>query len=114
RYADYVFEAAGSETAFQLALDATRVGGTVVLLGKVDPQTNVSLRFGSMMGEKRIIRSSLGGGCVHDDFVLYAHEYLDGSLMLDPLITETMPLSDINTGFEKLGRGELIRGVIVF
>ncbi|QAA94572.1 zinc-binding dehydrogenase [Pollutimonas thiosulfatoxidans] len=114
RNADYVFEAAGSEQAFQEALDATRVGGTLVLLGKVDPTSKVSLRFGSMMGDKRIIRSSLGGSCAHDDFSQYAHDYLHGTLELDSMITERMPLAEINTGLEKLARGELIRGVLVF
>ncbi len=114
RYADYVFEAAGSEPAFQSALDATRMGGSLIILGKVDPGRHVSLRFGSMMGEKRIIRSSLGGGCAHDDFHRYAEDYLEGSLELDRLITERMPLSAINQGLEKVGRGELIRGIVTF
>ncbi len=61
RGADHVFEAAGSEAALQLALEATRPGGQLVILGKTDVQRRVSLRFGSLMGEKRITRSSYGG-----------------------------------------------------
>lgn len=114
RCADYVFEAAGSESAFQTALDLTRPGGTLVILGKVDPGQAISLRFGSLMGEKRIIRSSLGGGCAHDDFPRYAEDYLAGDLELDCLITETMPLEEINAGFEKLANGALIRGILSF
>lgn len=114
RGADYVFEAAGSEVGFQSALDAARPGGTVVLLGKVDAQRKVSLRFGSLMGEKHIIRSSLGGSCAHDDYPAYAQSYLSGKLELDAFITARMPLQEINRGMDRLARGEMIRGVVIY
>ncbi len=56
RGADYVFEAAGHPAAFRLAMEAVRPGGHVVFLGKVNVDQEVPFRWGSLMGEKRIVR----------------------------------------------------------
>jgi len=114
RGADHVFEAAGSEAALQLALEATRPGGQLVILGKTDVQRRVSLRFGSLMGEKRITRSSYGGARPRRDFPWLAQLYLDGKLNLDDLISSRAPLERINDGFQAMRRGEGIRHVITF
>ena len=48
---------------------STRPGGQAVILGKVDVEpARCRLRFGSLMGEKRIIRSSYGGARPRRDF----------------------------------------------
>ena len=39
---------------------------------------------------------------------------MEGKINIDSLITHTMPLEDINTGFDLMKRGESIRGVVVF
>ena len=114
RGADHVFEAAGSEAALQLALEATRPGGQLVILGKTQVDRQVALRFGSLMGEKRIIRSSYGGARPRRDFPWLAQLYLDGKLKLDELIASRFPLADINAGFDRMRRGEGIRHVVVF
>lgn len=114
RGADFVFEAGGSEKTLQVGLEATRPGGTMVILGKVEAHRYIEMRFGSLMGEKRIIRSSLGGACAHDDFPAYANAYLSGELEIDSLVTRRMSLDQINDGLDSLSKGELIRGVVVF
>lgn len=114
RGADYVFEAAGNEAALQLALEATRPGGQLVILGKTQVDSKVALRFGSLMGEKRIIRSSYGGARPRRDFPWLAQLYLDGKLKLDELISSRLPIADINDGFDKMRRGEGIRHVVCF
>jgi len=114
RGADHVFEAAGAEASLRLALEATRPGGQLVILGKTAVNKNVSLRFGSLMGEKRIIRSSYGGARPRRDFPWLARLYLDGKLELDALITSRLPLTRINEGFESMRHGAGVRHVIVF
>ena len=114
RGADYVFEAAGTEASLQQALEAARPGATVVILGKTAVNARVSLRFGSLMGEKRIVRSSYGGARPRVDFPRIAQAYLDGQLRLDELITHRLGLADINAGFEGMERGEVTRAVVVF
>ena len=111
---DYVFEAAGHELAFRLALEAVRPGGQVVFLGKVNVNQDISLRWGSLMGEKNIVRSSYGGGHPRRDFPWLVQQYLVGKLKLDELITRRIPLKEINSGFDAIRRGETVREVVVF
>lgn len=112
RGADTVIEAAGHEAAFRQAVESARPGGTVVFLGKVPVQQEVAFRWGSLMGERVITRSSYGGARPRRDFPLLAREYLAGHLKLDELITRRIKLSEINEGFEAMRRGEGIRTVI--
>jgi len=114
RGADVAFEAAGHESAMQLALEAARPGAQVVLLGKLPLDRSVAFRFGALMGEKRLIRSSYGGARPWDDFPMLAKLYLEGKFKLDELITQRLALDDINDGFDAMRRGDTIRSVVVF
>ena len=114
RGADHVFECAGSEASLQLGFELVRPGGHAVILGKTAVNQKVSLRFGSLMGEKRIVRSSYGGARPRRDFPWLAQAYLDGKLKLDDLISVRLPLARINEGFAAMARGELVRAVIEF
>ena len=76
---------------------------------------DVAFRWGSLMGEKRIVRSSYGGARPRRDFPWLARLYLDGKLELDALITRALRRShDINDGFDAMRRGDGIRHVVVF
>ena len=39
---------------------------------------------------------------------------MDGKINIDALITHTMPLEQINDGFELMAQGTSIRGVVLF
>jgi S-(hydroxymethyl)glutathione dehydrogenase/alcohol dehydrogenase len=114
RGVDTVLEAAGSPAGFGLSVEAVRPGGEVIWLGKTDVTAEVGFRWGALMGEKRIRRSSYGGTRPARDFPLLARAYLDGKLFLDELITRRISLDDINDGFAALKRGEAIRSVVMF
>jgi S-(hydroxymethyl)glutathione dehydrogenase/alcohol dehydrogenase len=114
RGADVVFEAAGRPESFRASLEAVRPGGEVVWLGKTDVAEDVAFRWGSLMGDKRIRRSSYGGARPARDFPLLARAYLDGRLKLDELISRRIALHEINEGFAALERGEAIRSVVIF
>lgn len=112
RGADSVFEAAGIDRTLQLSLDLCRPGGHLIVLGKTDADKQIELRWGSMMGERRIVRSSYGGARPRIDFPLFAEYYLSGKLKLDELITTRLSLADINKGFDGMRRGEVVRAVV--
>ena len=114
RGVDVVIESAGSASAFRVTTEAVRPGGQVIWLGKIDVNKDVSFRWGSLMQEKRIRRVSYGNARPRRDFPLLARAYLDGSLMLDELISRRITLEGINDGFAALKRGETIRSVITF
>jgi S-(hydroxymethyl)glutathione dehydrogenase/alcohol dehydrogenase len=111
---DVVIEAAGAPAAFRLTMEAVRPGGQVIWMGKVAVGEEVGFRWGAMMQEKRITRSSYGGAKPRTDFPLLARAYLDGRLKLDELISARISLEQINDGFAALKRGETVRGVVTF
>ena len=114
RGADYVFESAGNAAVFRMAVEMVRPGGSVVWLGKVNADEEVSFRWGSLMGERRMVRSSYGNARPMRDFPWLVDEYLNGRLKLDELITRRIRLDEINDGFAMLARGEGIRTVVMF
>lgn len=114
RGADVVIEAAGVPAGFRLSVETVRPGGEVVWLGKTAVNAGVEFRWGSLMQEKRITRSSYGGAKPAQDFPLLARAYLDGALKLDEMISARIPLEGINDGFAALKRGETVRSVVMF
>jgi S-(hydroxymethyl)glutathione dehydrogenase/alcohol dehydrogenase len=114
RGVDFVIEAAGSATALRTSVEAVRPGGEVIWLGKVDIDNEVPFRWGALMQEKRIRRSSYGDARPSRDFPLLARAYLEGQLMLDELITQRIRLDGINGGFAALKSGHAIRSVVTF
>jgi S-(hydroxymethyl)glutathione dehydrogenase/alcohol dehydrogenase len=114
RGADVVIEAAGNPAAFRATAEAVRPGGHIIWLGKVDVRQDVFFRWGSLMQEKRIRRVSYGNARPQHDFPMLARAYLDGTLMLDDLISRRITLDEINAGFDALKRGETIRSVVMF
>ena len=58
--------------------------------------------------------SAFGGARGRTDVPKIVDWYMDGKINIDDLITHTMPLEDINKGFDLMKRGESIRGVVLF
>lgn len=114
RGADCVLECAGHPDAFRLSPEITRPGGHLVWLGKTGVNRDVAFRWGALMGEKQIRRSSYGGARPRRDFPWLARLYLEGLLKLDELITQRLPLERINEGFDAMKRGEVVRSVLMF
>jgi S-(hydroxymethyl)glutathione dehydrogenase / alcohol dehydrogenase len=114
RGVDVVLESAGSAGGFRTSMEAVRPGGEVIWLGKVDVENDVAFRWGSLMQEKRIRRSSYGGARPLRDFPMLARAALDGRLHLKELISARISLDQVNDGFEALRRGAAIRSVVVF
>jgi S-(hydroxymethyl)glutathione dehydrogenase/alcohol dehydrogenase len=97
-----------------LSVAAARAGGRIVWLGKTGVDEEVAFRWGSLMGERQIRRSSYGGARPHRDFPEMAAAYLAGDLKLDPLISRRIRLDEINDAFDALRLGEVVRTVIQF
>ncbi len=114
RGVDCVLESAGTVSAFQLSVEVCRPGGEVIWLGKLAIDEDITLRWGALMQEKRIRRNSYGNARPHRDFPNLCRQYLNGTLKLDPLITDRIPLEDINLGFDALREKRAIRSVVTF
>jgi S-(hydroxymethyl)glutathione dehydrogenase / alcohol dehydrogenase len=114
RGADTVIESAGNRGSLRTSVELVRPGGQVVWLGKLPADEDASFRWGALMGEKRIVRSSYGGAIPARDFPLLAQAYLDGTLKLDEYVTSRITLDGVNEGMQRLAVGADVRAVIEF
>ncbi|MEY9999296.1 Zn-dependent alcohol dehydrogenase [Sinorhizobium fredii] len=58
--------------------------------------------------------TAFGGARGRTDVPKIVDWYMEGKIEIDPMITHTMPLDDINKGFELMHSGESIRSVVVY
>ena len=107
---EYAFEMAGAVKAMETAYRITRRGGTTVTAGLSHPQAMLSLAHVGIVAEERTIKGSYLGSCVPArDIPRYIAWYQEGKLPVDRLLSGTLPLEDINLGFDRLARGEALR-----
>ena len=114
RGADYAIEAAGQNISIRQTLEASRPGARVVILGKTPYGEEVTLPFYTLMGEREIVRTSYGMSRPRVDFPRLADLYMEGRLLLDDMVTQRLPLSEINAGFDALEQGNVARSLVVF
>ncbi len=113
--ADYAFEAAGNEGALIAAYSATRRGGTTVTVGLPAPSRMFSVPALGLVVEERTVKGSFMGSAVpRRDIPRLLALYEAGLLPVDRLVSRTLTLDQINTGFDALATGEAVRQVVRF
>ena len=58
--------------------------------------------------------TAFGGARGRTDVPKIVDWYMDGKIEIDPMITHTLPLEDINKGFDLMHAGKSIRSVVVY
>lgn len=112
---DFAFEMAGSINALDAAVRMTKRGGTTVTAGLPPPGQNLPLNVVSLVGEERTLKGSYIGSSVPTrDIPRYIDLYRAGRLPIDRLMSGSLSLDDINLGFDRLHRGEVVRQLITF
>jgi S-(hydroxymethyl)glutathione dehydrogenase / alcohol dehydrogenase len=111
---DDAFEAIGNTTTTEMAFAMLRKGGTATLIGLIPVGQKVSIPGVDLIDEKRLQGSNMGSNRFRVDIPRYVQMYLDGRLNLDDMVTATMPLDDINDGFDHMRTGQAARNLIVF
>jgi S-(hydroxymethyl)glutathione dehydrogenase/alcohol dehydrogenase len=109
---DYAFEVIGLPEIVTAAFDATRMGGTAVMVGapplgaelKIDPQ--------KLFSDRRLLGCTGGGNIPARDIPRLMQFYLQGILNLDKLVSQRLPLERVNEAFDALRSGELARTVV--
>jgi S-(hydroxymethyl)glutathione dehydrogenase/alcohol dehydrogenase len=112
---DYAFEVIGLTQTVRQAFLMLRKGGAVVLVGI--PKAGTELAFPSspfLQKEVRVLSSLMGSSPFQVMIPQLAPAYLDGTLKLDPLVSQRIALSEINRGYEQLAAGEVARSLITF
>ncbi|MCA3699112.1 MAG: zinc-dependent alcohol dehydrogenase family protein [Brevundimonas sp.] len=113
--ADVAIEMAGSVRALEAAWKMTRRGGLTVTAGLPPPDAALPVNVVSLVGEERTLKGSYIGTCVPSrDIPRYVALYREGRLPVDRLMSGTIPLEDINAGFDRLHAGEVVRLVVTF
>jgi S-(hydroxymethyl)glutathione dehydrogenase / alcohol dehydrogenase len=111
---DYAFEAIGSEAAIQQAWEATRAGGTVVVVGIMPRGSSLTIDPWQFMSEKTLKGTFLGSARIHEDVPRLVGLYHAGQLELDLLVSRKLQLTELPDAFDRLRAGDVVRQVVVF
>ena len=113
--ADYSFECVGNPTLMRQALECAHKGwGVSTIIGVAGAGQEISTRPFQLVTGRRWIGSAFGGARGRTDVPKIVEWYMDKKIDIDPLITHTMPLEQINDGFDMMTRGESIRSVVIY
>ncbi len=113
--ADIAFEAVGSTAVMRQALDSCRLGwGTCVIIGLEEAGAEMSVRPVDIRYGKTLKGSYFGGIKGRTQLPQLVDWYMQGKLVVDELITDVLPLEQVNLAFERMHSGEAIRSVLVF
>ncbi len=112
---DYAFEAIGNPKTIRQAYEATGLGGTTVVVGMAPENDEVSLNALSLPRTERVVMGSwYGSARPWVDIPKMVNLYMSDRLKIDPMISRTYRLDEINEAYAALGQGEVARSVIVF
>ena len=113
--ADYSFECIGNVEVMRTALECCHKGwGTSVIIGVAPAGAEISTRPFQLVTGRNWRGSAFGGARGRTDVPRIVDMYMEGRIDIDSLITHTMPLDDINKGFDLMHAGESIRSVVIY
>ncbi|HXC28791.1 MAG TPA: S-(hydroxymethyl)glutathione dehydrogenase/class III alcohol dehydrogenase [Stellaceae bacterium] len=113
--ADYSFECIGNVTTMRQALECCHRGwGVSVIIGVAGAGQEISTRPFQLVTGRIWKGTAFGGARGRTDVPRIVDWYMDGKINIDDLITHTMPLDQINHGFDLMHEGKSIRSVVVY
>ncbi|WP_298965196.1 S-(hydroxymethyl)glutathione dehydrogenase/class III alcohol dehydrogenase [uncultured Roseibium sp.] len=113
--ADYTFDATGNVQVMRTALEAAHKGwGESIIIGVAPAGAEISTRPFQLVTGRVWKGTAFGGARGRTDVPKIVDWYMDGKIEIDPMITHTMPLDDINKGFDLMHAGESIRSVVIY
>ncbi|MGA2494857.1 MAG: S-(hydroxymethyl)glutathione dehydrogenase/class III alcohol dehydrogenase [Roseiarcus sp.] len=113
--ADYTFDCTGNVKVMRQALEASHRGwGKSVVIGVAGAGQEIATRPFQLVTGRTWMGTAFGGARGRTDVPKIVDWYMDGKIEIDPMITHTLPLDDINRGFALMHAGESIRSVVVY
>jgi len=113
--ADYTFDCTGNVKVMRMALEAAHRGwGQSIVIGVAGAGQEISTRPFQLVTGRVWKGTAFGGARGRTDVPKIVDWYMDGKIQIDPMITHTMPLEDINKAFDLMHAGKSIRSVVVF
>ena len=113
--ADYTFDCTGNVKVMRIALEACHRGwGQSIVIGVAGAGQEITTRPFQLVTGRVWKGTAFGGARGRTDVPKIVDWYMSGKIEIDPMITHTMPLEDINKAFDLMHEGKSIRSVILF
>jgi S-(hydroxymethyl)glutathione dehydrogenase/alcohol dehydrogenase len=113
--ADYSFECIGNVEVMRQALECCHRGwGVSVIIGVAGSGQEIHTRPFQLVTGRTWKGTAFGGARGRTDVPKIVDWYMEGKINIDDLVTHTMPLEEINRGFDLMHSGESIRSVVVY
>lgn len=112
---DYSFECIGNVDVMRSALECCHKGwGESVIIGVAGAGQEISTRPFQLVTGRVWRGTAFGGVKGRSQLPDYVERYLAGEIQIDPMVTHTMGLNDINQAFDLMHEGKSIRSVILY
>jgi S-(hydroxymethyl)glutathione dehydrogenase/alcohol dehydrogenase len=112
---DYSFECIGNVDVMGQALQVAHRGwGQSIIIGVAGAGEEIHARPFLLVTGRSWRGSAFGGVKGRTQVPKFVDQYMKRRIKLDEYVTETRPLEEINTAFDKMHAGEVIRSVIVY
>jgi S-(hydroxymethyl)mycothiol dehydrogenase len=112
--ADVCIEAVGNPKVFEQAFYARDLAGTLVQVGVPSPDMKIELPMIGFFGRGGALKPSWYGDCLPSrDFPMFIDLYLQGRLDLDRFVSERIGMDQVEEAFHRMGRGEVLRSVMI-
>lgn len=111
---DYSFEAIGLKVTAEQCFRMLCAGGTATIIGMIPVGTMVEVHGVDFLAEKKLQGCTMGSNRFRVDMPRYIEFYLQGKLFLDEMISQRLPLDQVNDALDALKQGEVARTVLTF
>jgi S-(hydroxymethyl)glutathione dehydrogenase/alcohol dehydrogenase len=113
--ADFSFDATGNVNVMRQALECCHRGwGESIIIGVAEAGREIATRPFQLVTGRVWKGTAFGGARGRTDVPKIVDWYMEGKINIDDLITHTMPLDEINHGFDLMHEGKSIRSVVVY
>jgi S-(hydroxymethyl)glutathione dehydrogenase/alcohol dehydrogenase len=113
--ADYTFEATGNVAVMRQAVESARMGwGLATMCGVAGKGETLNVVPRYLITGRRVAGSSFGGVKGRDGVPQLVDRWLAGEIDVEPFVSHTLRLDEVNEGFELMERQAGIRSVIAF
>jgi S-(hydroxymethyl)glutathione dehydrogenase/alcohol dehydrogenase len=113
--ADYTFDCTGNVKVMRQALESAHRGwGESIVIGVAGAGQEISTRPFQLVTGRVWKGTAFGGARGRTDVPKIVDWYMEGKIEIDPMITHTLSLDEINKGFDLMHEGKSIRSVVVY
>jgi Zn-dependent alcohol dehydrogenase len=113
RGVDYAFDAVGVPGTFEAAVEATRAGGTCVVIGRADASITGSVLTSHLLRHKTVTGTFGGSITPKRHIPEFVELLMQGRLDIDALLDARYTLDDLPVALDDLHHGRITRGVVV-